>query len=219
MSAQPKPSELQYRDFIAQVREVDDEPNTLVATISTDSVDRMGDVIDQEGWDLASYRKNPVVLWSHDYSIPPIGKAVDVRVINGRLKATTKFAMETQLGREVYALYRGGYMSAFSVGFKPLEWKPLKGPDGESKGLRFLKSELLEYSAVPVPANSDAVVEMRHLVDRGMLAECAKYLPTSVTGSTAEQVGAFATRALRTLDALERYQTIARVLRDGGDDE
>lgn len=214
MSDDFRPSEIQHRDFYAEVRALDDEPRTITATISTDSVDRMGDVIEQDGWDLTAYKRNPVVLWSHDYSIPPIGKAVDLRVVGGRLKATTQFA-DTQLGRDVFGLYRGGFMSTFSVGFRPLDWKPIKDSDGKTKGMRFMRSELLEYSAVPVPANAEAVVEMRQIVARGMLTETLRYLPASVTGLPADTVEVWAKRWLDQFSALEKFPAIKRFLSEG----
>ena len=152
-----------------------DEDMAILSTVSTDGVDRMGDVVEQEGWVLDAYKSNPVVLWNHDYTRPPIGKCVDVSLAGGRLKAVTKFA-DTAFGREVYNLYRGGFMSAFSVGFRPLEWEPRKGG-----GMRYTKNELLEYSCVPVPANSDATLALRQAVQRGLFVETVPFLSPDVT--------------------------------------
>src|SRR5438105_1903827 len=41
---------------------------------SDGSIDRYGDSIDQKGWQLEAFRSNPVALWSHDSSSPPIGR-------------------------------------------------------------------------------------------------------------------------------------------------
>lgn len=139
-----------------------DEDMHILSTVSTDGVDRMGDVVEQDGWVLDAFKANPVVLWNHDYSKPPIGKCVDVTIANGRMKAVTKFA-DTAFGREVFNLYRGGFMSAFSVGFRPLEYEPVKS----GRGMRYTKNELLEYSCVPVPANSEATLALRQAVQRG----------------------------------------------------
>jgi len=120
---------------------------------STASEDRMGDVIRQEGWALDAYKKNPVVLFGHNHD-QPIGRAHNVRVADGALTADFEFAPEevnpfaAQVGRMVEA----GFLKAVSVGFRPLEYKPLK-----SGGLDFTKSELLEISVVSVPANASAL--------------------------------------------------------------
>ena len=41
--------------------------------ISTADIDRQGESINQAGWDLTNYLKNPIVLWAHDYYTFPIG--------------------------------------------------------------------------------------------------------------------------------------------------
>ena len=46
-------------------------PVTFV--LSTDEVDRHGDVVSADGWRLEAYRENPVLLWAHDYQHPAIG--------------------------------------------------------------------------------------------------------------------------------------------------
>ena len=47
--------------------------------MSTFDTDRDFEKVDQAGWDLKNYLANPVVLWSHDYSIPAIGVAKNVK--------------------------------------------------------------------------------------------------------------------------------------------
>src|SRR5688572_32466802 len=59
------PSE-EFRGLDATTREV-----TWVA--SDESTDAMGDVIRVKGWDLKRFKLNPVLLWAHDDSLPPVG--------------------------------------------------------------------------------------------------------------------------------------------------
>ena len=125
--------------------------------ISTDEVDRHGDVIVAEGWQLESYHKNPVFLWAHDYARPVIGRAVEVWKEPHRLLARMEFA-PTEFAREVAMLYRAGYQRGVSVGFKPLRYEERRHEKtGAFLGIRFLEQELLEASAVPVPANRSAL--------------------------------------------------------------
>ena len=129
--------------------------NGLVSFIaSTDSVDRMGDRVRQDGWDLSQFKKNPVILWSHDHSIPPIGRAKRIEVKNGRLEMDVEYTPEdiNPFGAMIGRMAKAGFLPAVSVGFRPLESRPLK-----SGGYEFLKNELLEVSSVGVPANQDAV--------------------------------------------------------------
>src|SRR5712664_3216560 len=55
------------------------------------TVDRSGDSIDQAGWKTDSYRDNPVALWSHDSSSPPIGRSSNVGTVSGKLMGDIEF--------------------------------------------------------------------------------------------------------------------------------
>jgi Phage head maturation protease len=125
---------------------------------STAREDREGDIIEVGGWDLAAFRRNPVVLFNHDPS-KPIGRCVDIGVVSGRLEATVEFPPvgTSPLADEVHSLVRHGAVSALSVGFLPRETKPIPG----GRGLRIMKAELLELSLVSVPANPDCLVVQR----------------------------------------------------------
>ncbi|MCH8831174.1 MAG: HK97 family phage prohead protease [Chloroflexi bacterium] len=129
----------------------------MAFVISTDEVDRHGDVIMAQGWRLDAYRNNPVFLWAHDYARPVIGRAVEVWQEPHRLLAKMKFA-PTEFAQEVAMLYRAGYQRGVSVGFKPLRYEERRDEKtGAFLGIRFLEQELLETSAVPVPANRNAL--------------------------------------------------------------
>ena len=133
----------------------ENRPMTFV--ISSEEVDRHGDVILAEGWRLAAYQRNPVFLWAHDYTRPVIGRAVSVWPEPEQLLARMEFA-PTDFAREVAALYRSGYQQGVSVGFKPLRYEERRQEKtGAFLGIRFLEQELLEVSAVPVPANRSAL--------------------------------------------------------------
>lgn len=121
----------------------------LTARVSTSERDRDGEVVEPGGIDYSRYRDNPVLLWSHKWDEPPIGKAVSIGVDKAGLSCKFQFA-PTEFGREVFGLYKGGYLRAFSIGFQALEF------DKETKTHR--RIELLEVSAVPVPSNVGALV-------------------------------------------------------------
>ena len=137
-------------------------------TISTESVDREQDVIRIAGWDLANFRKNPVVLWGHDSSRLPIGRAFDVKIEDGALKASVEFIPADtpeggQFAESVLRLARGGFIAATSVGFRPLKWDytndQSRGADDWFPGIDFEEQELVELSIVTVPANPEALIE------------------------------------------------------------
>lgn len=144
-----------YKTFDWTFKNFNDEERTFEAIASTETPDRHGDIIKQDGWVLDSFLKNPVLLWGHDYHSPPIGKVIDIRVEDNKLVFKAKFPEEGvyELSDTIYRLFKEGILKAFSVGFIPLEWEEKK--DG---GYIFKKQELLEISAVTVPANPEALV-------------------------------------------------------------
>ncbi len=139
-------------------------------TASTSDIDRDGEVISADGWDLKNFKKNPVIMFAHDYRSLPVGKAPRVWVssTNGvkRLKNTIQFPPEGtyEFADIVERLVDTGYLSTESVGFIPKEWQD---GDGEKAPRRtYTKQELLEISIVPVPSNPNA---LRNAVNDGVI--------------------------------------------------
>jgi HK97 family phage prohead protease len=120
----------------------------------------MGDSISAAGWELDSYRRNPVVLWAHDSNSPPIGKMTSVFISGDRLIGDVRFApLEVyEFADQIYRLITAGYIKSGSVGFIPIDYK---FSDSRSGGIDFKRQELLEFSIVPVPANANALIEAR----------------------------------------------------------
>lgn len=145
----------------------DDAEQSLVALVSTPDVDRDKEAILTGGWDFKNFLKNPVVLLGHDYSTMPIGRAMWIKKTADGVKAKVQFA-NSQVGEEVYGLFKGGFMNAFSVGFRSLESVFGDEADKLIKGAErvYTKTELLEFSAVAVPSNQNAVAL------RGIKSEC-----------------------------------------------
>jgi len=154
--AQTKDGLAVYKDFtLDEVNEVEDL--VLEFVISTESVDRDGDKINPNGWKLDSYNKNPVVLFAHDYTNPPVATAIATWVEDGKLKSRAKFTPKEvyPFGYMIYQLYKNGFMKATSVGFTPVKWKY---SEEREAGIDFEEQELLEWSCVPVPANPEALI-------------------------------------------------------------
>lgn len=146
------------RVFHSVIKEIDDNEMTLTALVSTGARDRMDEVLEPSGVDLKNFRKNPVVLWAHNYEQPPIGKALWVKRTAEGIVSKVKFA-STEFAKEIYGLYKEGFLTAFSVGFIPKEWEDggEKCNDGKKPKRTYKSWEMLEYSAVPVPANPEAL--------------------------------------------------------------
>lgn len=164
-------------DVLKQSKEEDGVIEAIIGSSSV--VDRMGDVIDQTGWDLKNYKKNPVILWGHNMyeERPPIGKATKVWLEgegkSAKLMFKVLFDLKDEFASEIYRKVREGFVNTVSVGFRPKEWERIENKDGDSPrmGIKFLKQELLELSFVPVPANQEALVSLRSIGIEGKSME------------------------------------------------
>tara|TARA_R100001510_G_scaffold57512_1_gene65892 strand:+ start:375 stop:968 length:594 start_codon:yes stop_codon:yes gene_type:complete len=139
------------------------------ATITTETIDRDGEVLISQGMDASEYEKNPVVFYNHDYA-QPIGKITDIRRDTGKIDASIEFAQRPE-GFEgsyfpefVESLVDQGIVKGISVGFVPLPGGVRKAStkDREDYGDQvrqvYSKWKLLEVSVAPLPANATALV-------------------------------------------------------------
>lgn len=142
--------------------EVEGESRTLRWVFSDGSVDRMTDTIDPKGWELDRYKANPVILWAHDASAPPIGLAANVSSDGTKLAGDVTFAEADvyEFADTIFRLVKGKFIRAGSVGFLPLEWKWTKDK-ARPNGIDFKRQELMEFSICPIPANPNALNEAR----------------------------------------------------------
>lgn len=133
-------------------KDINTEERSIVHYVSTKSVDRTDEVIDPYKIVDINYRKNPVVLFNHNYD-KPIGKSLWSKVdANGYgYISKTQFG-KTSLAEEIFSLYKDGILNAWSIGFMPLE-EAMFVNDVYVYG----SIELLEYSGVAVPANPTAI--------------------------------------------------------------
>ena len=158
MSEQQK----QYFGGGFKVSEIDSEERTVTAIITSDAIDRDDEVLLPKGANIEQFEKNPVVLWSHNSSLPPIGKVEWIKRGTGKITAKVKFAA-TDLAEEVWQLFKGGFLKAFSIGFMPIESRVptpddiRKRPEWAVVRRIFSAYELLELSAVAVPSNPQAL--------------------------------------------------------------
>jgi len=130
-----------------KISSINEEQSTLVATFSTPDIDRHGESVKQN-WNVDNYLDNPVVVNSHTHNdaCEVIGRVEWMVNTPEKLEGKIKFAVnENPKAKIIYDLYKGGYLNAFSVGFIP----------GEET------NELLEVSAVSVPANARALAKQK----------------------------------------------------------
>jgi len=150
---------VQRKLITAKSFSVNEEAFSLTAIISTKTVDRDGDIVEPRGVDLVNYKQNPVVLWAHDRQLPPIAKALEILVSDDTVMANVLFDKDDGFARMIFNKYAKGFLRTWSIGFGADEEnvEPLTDGDGLITGLHFRQWELTEFSAVPVPANPEAV--------------------------------------------------------------
>lgn len=122
--------------------------------VSNSDEDRYYEKILVEGIDLKQIKKNPTVLWGHDYRGLPIGKITKIWIDNGNLMARIKLSVEKyEFAKQVYDLILDGAINAVSLGGQVKKWN-----DDYSV---IEQLELYEVSVVPVGAHRDALITER----------------------------------------------------------
>jgi len=147
---------------------LDEGSRTVLAVISSDSVDRDAEVVSPKGMHKKTYSANPIVLFNHDKSSLPIGKALWIKSDiddsgRGVIKAKYKITDKTEQGRAVFDLMKEGILTSHSLSFlsnhssKPTTKEINERPELQQAKMIHRDWELLEFSVVTVPANPDAV--------------------------------------------------------------
>jgi HK97 family phage prohead protease len=131
--------------------------------LSDESVDRMGDVIQLDGWKLSAFKRNPIALFGHQSSFP-IGTWKHIRIEDGALRAKLVMAPAGTSDRidEIRRLIDAKILKATSVGFRPIKYEPIDVDDPWG-GYKFIEHELVETSVVSVPANPNALAVAKSL--------------------------------------------------------
>lgn len=145
------------RGLLAQPAAGDD---TLTFTASSTAVNRYGFALRNSGWRLNNYNLNPVVLWMHMDFMPPIGRG-RASLRDGQLVNAVTFDRSDPFAVRVEEKYRNGFLNAVSVGFDFVDktgaqlgnWWSLSPEQIENDAFY----DLAEVSAVPVPADPQAV--------------------------------------------------------------
>lgn len=162
-------SKILVRSFTPEIRKKDEETRTITFVASDGSRDSAHTVLNQDGWKLDRFNKNPVIGYNHRvYSAWDtkdadfvIGKG-HAYVEDGKLMVDITFEPKeiNELAEKVYQKILFGSLNAVSVGFLPVgkgAWGKGDEAPGESRETYYYAGqELLEISVVNIPANSNA---------------------------------------------------------------
>lgn len=157
MPTKLKAEDMRTREI--EMRSLNESNRTCDFVASTDTVDSYGEIVDQS-WDLGRFNANPVILYAHNRSSLPIGRATRCEVVNGQLECTIEFATAAAnpMAEQIWQLVRSKMLRAVSVGFIPgkmtTEYRP-----GFGDVVVLRENKLREISVVTLPANPDALAK------------------------------------------------------------
>lgn len=143
---------------------IDSEKKTAEFVISTESIDRHGDIIDQASWIHDYFRLNPYFALQHRSDEFPIGKwLVDTlrteadpdNLGKQRTVCTAEFRVEFEDAARAFRHVEEGDMNMVSVGFIPhrVEY------DETRDAFVLFDCELIEVSLVGIGSNRGALVK------------------------------------------------------------
>ena len=147
-----------------EIKILDRTKGLISAVVSTEAVDRDGDIIRQENWDLSHFKTHPILLSSHNYRglTNQIGEWIRMEVNEDRLVGEAQYYIaegnkEADWG---FVLASKG-RAAFSVGFVPDMSKAKQIDSNGNLSYEFHGQELLEVSQVTVPSNAEALQSLK----------------------------------------------------------
>src|SRR5260370_33947825 len=109
-------SQLTIKATVSSKGRIDEAERSVVHYITTEAVDREGEVVVQDGLDFTEFRQNAVVPWAHKYDLPPVAKNIWIKRDGNGWLAKTQFAI-TPRGEECWQLAKGDFCKAWSIGF------------------------------------------------------------------------------------------------------
>jgi len=160
----------------------DSDKREAMLYASTRTLDRDAEIVIPDGIQLDQYRKNPVLLFGHQWGNPPIGSMKNIYSDGFGLRGTAMFA-GTDRAEEIWQLVKGGHIRTSSIGFIPTEvitrdrhpkefaqmvtyaqnsWGEFGDDEAASVRAFITKSIMLENSIVPIPANPEALIQSVH---------------------------------------------------------
>lgn len=157
--------------------------NRRAVTIAANNRARATPELDLGGLQFDNYRRNPVVMWAHDAvgRSPsgglPIGRTLSIaRAADGGIVAEFEFLDDDPFAQRIRNAWDKGFLQAASISWLPLESRP-----AANGGLRDIRSELLEWSIVSVPADPDALRESHRRMLNSLLIDDTRATDTPLS--------------------------------------
>lgn len=165
-----------------EVKAVDEERREIEGIATTPSTDRVGDIVEPKG---AQFTLPIPLLWQHD-SRAPIGHVLSAKVSKDGITIKARIEKIDEPGTlkdrldEAWQSVKTRLVRGLSIGFRSIEHSFMEG----GNGIRYLKWDWLELSAVTIPANMDATITAVKAADAEILS--AALGASKAVGSTAK---------------------------------
>jgi len=171
---------IERKEFLLnKVSTVDEEEGTVECIITTQDVDRVGDIVVSSGVDTSEFTKIPSVFVNHDYAQLPCGKCEELIHKDGSIHAKIKFVLSVPAVKDIFERVKAGVLRGISIGFDASEvilrgtksfddyCKSLKlGIDDLERVRRIIpKWKLYEFSVCSIPANPSCTTKTLEVKD------------------------------------------------------
>jgi len=153
----------------ALAAEITGNAKGFTAVITSETLDRDGEVLIPQGMNSKEFEQNPVLFWNHEYD-KPVGRATGIKRRDRDIVGEFVFAKRPDgYGGEFFpevaaALVGQGIVRAVSVGYVPEPGGTRRAVDadrkkyGDSATTIFSRWKLLEVSLAPLQANPEALI-------------------------------------------------------------
>jgi HK97 family phage major capsid protein len=149
------------------------DDRTISYIFSDESVGRDGHVIKNDGIRTDNFEANPTFLWNHSDIV--VGKVTQIGPVGKQLRGSVRFMGPdlSPFADTVFRMTKAGYLSATSISWLPIKWS-YSNDRARPGGIDFTEVDLLECSAVAVPALPTALATARDAgIDISPFAEWA----------------------------------------------
>lgn len=150
------------------VKSLSDDERVIGGIATTPVTDRAGDIVEPLG---AEFKLPIPLLWQHD-SYEPIGHVTKAKVTANGIEIEAKLTKIEEPGSlkdrldEAWLSIKSGLVRGLSIGFKEIEAARIE----QTFSFRFTKWLWLELSAVTIPANADATIQVVKSIDTAQRA-------------------------------------------------
>ncbi|HED5889188.1 TPA: phage major capsid protein [Salmonella enterica] len=161
---------------LIRIKSVNEERREITGIASTPAPDRYNDIVEPAG---AQFTLPTPFLWQHRH-LKPVGNVVEATItadgilVKVSLVAPTPDMPQELVDRlnEAWTSIKTGLVRGLSIGFNPIEYAWL-----DNGGIHYLKWEMIELSAVTVPANSECTIQTIKSLDQKILAASGQRKP------------------------------------------